>query len=140
MQEADGNGRVTFDSIFPAAYSGRWPHLHFEVYESLEAATSGGTRFSTSQVALPEDACAAVYASAGYEQSIENLAQVTLQSDNVFGDDAGAAQLGSVAGDVTSGYTVELTVPVDPAAESTGGAGGGGGGGGRPPGGPPTTT
>ena len=32
VQEADANGRVAFTSIFPAAYSGRWPHIHFEVY------------------------------------------------------------------------------------------------------------
>ena len=35
VQEADTAGLVTFTSIFPAAYSGRWPHIHFEVYPSL---------------------------------------------------------------------------------------------------------
>jgi protocatechuate 3,4-dioxygenase beta subunit len=30
-QEADAGGPVTFQSIFPACYSGRWPHIHFEV-------------------------------------------------------------------------------------------------------------
>ena len=43
VQEADSDGRVTFTSIFPAAYSGRWPHIHFEVYPSLTEATSAGT-------------------------------------------------------------------------------------------------
>ena len=32
VQETDDDGSVTFTSIFPAAYSGRWPHIHFEVY------------------------------------------------------------------------------------------------------------
>ena len=32
VQAADANGLVTFTSIFPACYSGRWPHIHFEVY------------------------------------------------------------------------------------------------------------
>ena len=41
VQESDGNGKVAFASIFPAAYAGRWPHIHFEVYESLAAATVG---------------------------------------------------------------------------------------------------
>ena len=99
--------------------------MHFEVYENLAAATGGGTRVATSQVALPEAACDEVYATAGYEQSLENMAQLTLQSDNVFGDDAAASQLGFVDGDVTSGYTVELTVrstrrrrrPAGPAAQ-----------------------
>jgi len=49
VQEADANGQVTFTTIFPAAYSGRWPHIHFEVYESLAAATSGGKLLTTSQ-------------------------------------------------------------------------------------------
>ena len=57
VQESDADGVVTFQTIFPAAYSGRWPHIHFEVYESLEAATGGGTLNATSQVALPEDVC-----------------------------------------------------------------------------------
>ena len=40
VQETDRNGAVEFTSIYPAAYSGRWPHIHFEVYPSLEKATT----------------------------------------------------------------------------------------------------
>ena len=33
VQEADDQGgQVRFTTIFPACYSGRWPHIHFEVY------------------------------------------------------------------------------------------------------------
>ena len=37
---------VTFQSIFPAAYFGRWPHVHFQVYSSLAKAVgaSGAAR------------------------------------------------------------------------------------------------
>ena len=28
-------GRSRFSSIYPAAYSGRWPHIHFEVYPDV---------------------------------------------------------------------------------------------------------
>jgi len=114
VQEAGADGRVRFTSIFPGAYAGRWPHIHFEVHESLAAATGGGTRIATSQVALPEAACTAVYATAGYEASVRNLAETSLTSDLVFGDDGGAAQLGTVTGSVDEGYTVELAVAVDP--------------------------
>ena len=31
VQIADAQGKVTFTSIFPGCYAGRWPHLHFEV-------------------------------------------------------------------------------------------------------------
>ena len=111
MQAAGGDGRVTFKSIFPAAYPGRWPHVHFEVYPSLAAATSACSLLRTSQLALPEDACKLVYATDGYGQSMTNLGQVSLRSDMVFSDGAGQ-QLAKVTGDVTSGLTAELTVPV----------------------------
>jgi len=112
VQETDADGLVTFTSIFPACYSGRWPHIHFEVYPSLAAATDSANKIATSQVAMPQVACDAVYATDGYGQSVTNLSQVTLQSDNVFRDDGGVQQLGTVTGSVEDGYTVELTVPV----------------------------
>jgi protocatechuate 3,4-dioxygenase beta subunit len=112
VQEADADGIVTFTSIYPACYAGRWPHIHFEVYPSLAAATDAANRIATSQVALPKTTCTAVYATRGYEQSAANLGQVSLTSDNVFGDDGGAQELGRVTGSVDAGLTVKLTVPV----------------------------
>jgi protocatechuate 3,4-dioxygenase beta subunit len=112
VQEADGDGVVTFTSIFPGCYSGRWPHIHFEVYRILDAATDNANVIATSQIALPEDACNEVYATDGYGQSVANLQQVSLQTDNVFGDDGGAQQLGTVTGSLDEGYVVELAVPV----------------------------
>jgi protocatechuate 3,4-dioxygenase beta subunit len=114
VQEADDSGLVTFQSIFPACYSGRWPHIHFEVYPSLELATNEGNRIATSQIALPEDACDLVYATPGYSQSIQNLSQVSLASDNVFRDDSAVRQLGTVTGDIAGGLTVTATIPVNP--------------------------
>jgi protocatechuate 3,4-dioxygenase beta subunit len=113
VQIADADGRVRFTSIFPACYTGRWPHVHFEVYPDQGSITDAANAIATSQVALPEDACKAVYAQAGYEQSVQTLSRVTLQSDNVFGDDGGASQLGTVTGDAGSGYTVSLSVGID---------------------------
>jgi protocatechuate 3,4-dioxygenase beta subunit len=112
VQETDGEGVATFTSIFPACYSGRWPHVHFEVYPSLDAATDDANKIATPQIALPEAPCAAVYATDGYSQSVQNLQQVSLRTDNVFGDDGGAYQVGTVSGSVDQGYVVELTVPV----------------------------
>jgi protocatechuate 3,4-dioxygenase beta subunit len=112
VQEADSNGVVTFTSIFPACYSGRWPHIHFEVYPSLAKATDQANKIATSQIALPKDTCDAVYATDGYSQSVTNLARVSLASDGVFGDDGGVHELGAISGSVASGLTVELAVPV----------------------------
>jgi protocatechuate 3,4-dioxygenase beta subunit len=112
VQASDANGQVTFSTIFPAAYSGRWPHIHFEVYASLANATADGKIVATSQLALPEEACAQVYATTGYEQSVANLARSSLTSDMVFGDDGGIHQLASMTGSAAKGYTAALTVAV----------------------------
>lgn len=128
VQVADAEGKVRFTSIFPACYSGRWPHVHFEVYPSVDDIADSANVIATSQVALPEAACAAVYATAGYEQSASNLARTSLDGDNVFGDDGGASQLATVTGAVAQGYAVALTVPVDTRTEPTGGGAPGGGG------------
>jgi protocatechuate 3,4-dioxygenase beta subunit len=112
VQTTDDSGTATFTSIFPACYSGRWPHVHFEVYEKVSDAISSGPIVKTSQIALPQAACAAVYATAGYEQSVGNLAQVSLERDNVFGDDGGIHQLATMSGDVGTGYTAALTIGV----------------------------
>jgi protocatechuate 3,4-dioxygenase beta subunit len=102
---------VTFTSIFPACYSGRWPHIHFEVYASIDDATGGGEPVATSQLAFPADVCDVVYATEGYEQSVSNLAQTSLESDMVFSDGV-SQQLATMAGTAEDGYTAALTVPV----------------------------
>jgi protocatechuate 3,4-dioxygenase beta subunit len=111
VQETGGDGSVTFTSVFPAAYSGRWPHIHFEVYPSLEAATTASGKLRTSQMALPEAACRQVYATEGYSQSLRNLSQTSLATDMVFSDGY-SLQLGTVTGSVDKGMTATLNVPV----------------------------
>jgi len=113
VQAAGDDGVVTFDSIFPACYQGRWPHIHFEVYPSLETANDEANKIATSQIALPKEVCDTVYATPGYEQSVQNLSQLSLQTDMVFADDGGVHQLGTMSGDVAGGYAVRLTVAVN---------------------------
>jgi protocatechuate 3,4-dioxygenase beta subunit len=111
VQESDANGLVTFTSIFPACYSGRWPHVHFEIYPSLALATGSSNIVHTSQLALPEDVCDTVYATTGYSASVQNLSQVTLESDNIFSDGYGS-QMATLTGDAASGYSATLTVGI----------------------------
>ena len=111
VQEADSAGKVTFSSIFPGCYAGRWPHVHFEVYRSLAAASSVSNKIATSQIALPKSACDQVYATSGYSSSVTNLSQVSLASDNVFSDGS-ALELATVSGSVSGGMTAALTVAV----------------------------
>ena len=111
VQAADGDGRVTFTSIFPGCYAGRWPHIHFEVFPNLIDAASGANRNATSQIALPKATCDQVYATAGYESSVTNLSQVSLATDMVFSDGS-ALELATMSGSVASGLTATLTVAV----------------------------
>jgi protocatechuate 3,4-dioxygenase beta subunit len=111
VQETDDQGQVKFTTIFPACYSGRWPHMHFEVYPSLAKATSSANKIATSQLALPEATAKAVYATSGYEQSISNLSRVSLKSDMVFSDGYDL-QMPTVEGDSSSGYQLTFSCAV----------------------------
>lgn len=114
--------------------------MHFEVYPDRASIIDDSKTIATSQVALPKNVCDTVYATTGYEQSVSNLSQLTLATDNVFGNDGGVHQLGTVTGDLTKGYAVTLTVPVDTRTTPSGGDAPGGDGrpGGVPGGAPPS--
>jgi protocatechuate 3,4-dioxygenase beta subunit len=137
VQVADDAGQVGFSSIVPGCYSGRWPHIHFEVYPDQASITDAGDAVATSQVALPKEMCEQVYAQPGYEASVANLEDVSLVTDNVFGDDGAANQVATVTGDATAGYTVRLAVGVDTTTAPTGGQPVGDGVPAGLPGGPP---
>lgn len=105
----DSNGQVTFTTIFPGCYAGRWPHIHFEVFSSLTNATSGRYATLISQLAMPSAVCSTVYNGAsGYTTSITNFAGVSINGDNVFGDNSAAQvaqQTPTLSGSVAAGYT-----------------------------------
>ena len=111
VQATDASGVATFTSIYPACYSGRWPHVHFEVYPSLTEATKAGTKLATSQIALTKDVSDTVYATDGYSQSVRNMTQVSLSTDMVFRDGA-ELETPTVTGSVNDGYVVSLKVGV----------------------------
>lgn len=111
VQVTNSSGEVTFTTIFPGCYSGRWPHIHFEVYSSLAAATTGNNDIKTSQLAMPLAACNSVYASSLYTGSAANLASSSLASDNVFSDGS-SLQVATVTGSNTAGYVATLQLGV----------------------------
>ena len=111
VQVSDAEGRVTFTTVFPGCYDGRWPHIHFEVYATLADTTSGRNAVATSQLALPKSTCETVYATAGYASSASNLTRTSIASDNVFGDDDGVFQVPAISGSV-AGFDAQLVVAV----------------------------
>ncbi|MFT4297212.1 MAG: intradiol ring-cleavage dioxygenase [Micropruina sp.] len=122
VQIADSAGKVTFTSIFPACYSGRWPHVHFEVYPDEASIVDADKGICTSQLAFPKDVCDVVYATDRYAASVANFAAVSLTTDNVFGEDGAAHQMATVTGSVDDGYQVALTVPIDTTTTPTAGS------------------
>lgn len=111
VQVTDADGKVTFQTIFPGCYPGRWPHIHFEVYQSLALATISANKVATSQLAFPEDACDEAYAANGYSASAGNLSVLSIETDGVFKDGV-EEQLAVMSGDASSGFTAELTVAI----------------------------
>lgn len=124
---SDTEGKVRFTTIVPGCYDGRWPHVHFEIFENVDAAVSGEASLLTAQFALPEAQCAAVYAANPiYSNGIRNLGRISIASDNVFRDNTEAQieqQMLKMTGDPATGYTGTVTVPIDFNADRSAGMG-----------------
>lgn len=113
LQISDSAGAMTFRTILPGCYQGRWPHLHFEVFTSPAAAVAGRDAQLTAQFALPRAACVASYADPRYGDSQARLAGQTFERDGIFGDNTPtqqAAQTLVMTGDPVSGYRADITV------------------------------
>ncbi|WP_243398532.1 intradiol ring-cleavage dioxygenase [Deinococcus koreensis] len=109
VQASGADGTVTFTTVVPGCYAGRWPHIHFEVYPTLASATSASNKIQTSQLALPEATCREVYATPAYSASLGNLSRISLARDNVFSDGS-TAQMATMSGSASAGYVATLTV------------------------------
>lgn len=139
IQVADDNGEVTFTTIVPGCYTGRWTHIHFEIYPDLASATDVANAIATSQLAFPAEMLSGIYARDEYSGSARNLADVgSIEQDMVFGDGGDwSLQVPTITGDIDNGYVGTLAVAVDETTENvvSGGGGAPGGGQGGGPGG-----
>jgi protocatechuate 3,4-dioxygenase beta subunit len=111
---SDASGLVDFTTILPGCYSSRYPHIHFEVFSSIDEAVSGRQALLTGQLIVDEDTCAAAYAAHSvYASSARNLPRQSLSRDMVFGDntdDQIAQQTIAMSGDVTTGLTGSVMI------------------------------
>jgi protocatechuate 3,4-dioxygenase beta subunit len=113
VQVADANGRITFTTVVPGCYPGRWPHIHFEVYRNRAAISDATKAIATSQLAFPREPLESVYALPAYTGSAQSLARLSLSTDMVFRDDDAAHQMAVVTGSPRTGYVATLAVPID---------------------------
>lgn len=113
----DASGRTSFKTIVPGCYLGRAPHMHFEVYPSLESTANYKNRILTSQLVVPAATCQDVYANgAAYEASKANFTRTPpVEKDGIFSDNTPAqiaAQTLQFQGSVQSGYTAKVTIGI----------------------------
>jgi protocatechuate 3,4-dioxygenase beta subunit len=111
VQVSDANGQLTFLSYYPACYDGRWPHIHYEVYPSVDSITSASNAIATSQMAMPDATNQLVFATSLYSASNANYAKVSLATDNVFSDGT-TNENPTITGTVDTGLTITMDVPV----------------------------
>ena len=102
IQTTNGNGDVTFTTVYPGWYQGRATHIHVEVVRN-------GSSVKVTQIAFPESANSAVYATGVYASRGSN--PTSNSSDGIFADSL-ASELATVSGDPTSGYTATFRVGI----------------------------
>ena len=110
-QVTDANGLVTFTSIFPGWYQGRATHIHVHIYNA------SGTSLKITQIAFPEGSSSAVATvngsggvAYGYTKGMSGYTYNA--SDNIFSDDSSGAQLATITGSISAGYTLTHTIKV----------------------------
>jgi hypothetical protein len=88
--------------------------VHFEVFESVAAATGGGRDLLVSQFALPTAEAERIYAARDdYGESLANLARWPAERDWLLAGDSAAVQAAqtiALSGDPASGYRGTATI------------------------------
>lgn len=116
VQFTDGEGRVAFRTIFPACYSGRYPHLHLEIFKPGARSLDETTRVLTSQLTAPREVCSRVYEGApGYTRSVAQFKGLSPGDDMVFASSSPAElalQTMTTSGDLGSGFAGHATIGI----------------------------
>jgi protocatechuate 3,4-dioxygenase beta subunit len=105
VQATDGDGRVTFLTVYPGWYPGRITHVHFRVY-------LGKRLQATSQLAFPQDITTAVYKTPLYAAHGQNKSVTRFSEDNVFSDGPQHQMLSLARNSSSGGYDAALTVGI----------------------------
>jgi protocatechuate 3,4-dioxygenase beta subunit len=102
IQTTNGNGDVTFTTIYPGWYQGRATHIHVEV-------TMAGRSVKVTQIAFPESINNAVHASGTYASRGTN--PMSNLSDGIFSDSL-SSEIVTPTGSVGAGYAATFQVGV----------------------------
>ena len=111
-RQTDADGTVTFTTIFPGCYSGRMPHIHFEVYRSLTTATRGPTSSRPRSSRFPMATLQHGLRRQRLQRQRDQPAQISFATDSVFSDGY-STQLATITGSDAAGYTARIQVAIN---------------------------
>jgi hypothetical protein len=116
VQFTDHEGRVAFQTIFPACYSGRYPHLHLEIFKQSARSLDATTRVLTTQLTAAPEVCSRVYEEApGYRRSAAQFKGLLPRNDMVFAASSPAElalQTLVITGDSGIGFSGRATLGI----------------------------
>lgn len=110
-QLTDSNGLVTFKTIVPGWYAGRTTHIHLRLRSTYDSTTTGGT--NTTQLFFPQDVIDTINTTIS-PYSAEGTNPTTNANDHVYSGETDGANLLTLNGDNSSGYTAtcKINLPI----------------------------
>lgn len=105
-QVSDGQGLVTFRTIFPGWYQSRATHIHVHIYNS------SGRSLLVTQIAFPDDLSATVNNTGAAYGYTKGMSGYTYNArDNVFYDSV-SRQMSTITGNLSEGFSLAVTIRV----------------------------
>ena len=110
-QITDANGLASFKTIVPGWYAGRTTHIHLRLRSTYDSTTTGGT--NTTQLFFPQDVIDTINTTIN-PYSAEGTNPTTNASDHVYSGETDGANLLTLSGDNTNGYTatIKINLPI----------------------------
>ena len=110
-QLTDSNGLATFVTIFPGWYQGRTTHIHLRLRSTYDSTATGGT--NTTQLFFPQATINTINTTIS-PYSAEGTNPTTNATDHVYADEVDGANLLTLSGDTTNGFTatVKVNLPI----------------------------
>jgi protocatechuate 3,4-dioxygenase beta subunit len=110
-QLTDANGLATFATIFPGWYQGRTTHIHLRLRSTYDSTSTGGT--NTTQLFFPQDTIDTINTTISPYRA-EGTNPTTNATDHVYSGEVEGANVLTLNGDTTSGFTatIKLNLPI----------------------------
>lgn len=106
-QLTDANGLASFVTIMPGWYQGRTTHIHLRLRSTYDSTSTGET--NTTQLFFPQDTINTINTTIS-PYSAEGTNPTTNASDHVYSGETNGANVLTLNGDTTSGYTATCKV------------------------------